>query len=626
MCAYPFKRLALILMVMLACLFAVVLPASAQEAFTIQNYSVQVQVGDDTRVHIDETITLTFSEARRGIIRDIPLTFRGMPVNLENLQVVGDPYERSTENNYAMVRIGDPNIFLDPGVPKTYRIRYTLNFGGAFIEDENELFYLNLIGPEWDTTIAAGEFIITMPKDFDGIPNFTAGPVGSEDSGKIAFDPGDMTQRTFRATLREGLNAWEAVTVFLELPVGYYSGYRPPGQFLHILVPLLAAIVTAFSYWIWQTRGKDSHLVITPEFYPPEGITPAEAGFIYDGAASTEDITSLILYLASKGHLIIEEMGKNDLRLIKRAPLVEREKPFVSYFFDKLFRGRQNEVTTKELAGSFYQEMSNTSRLVADHFQDPQTRLLERSSVVSSVLMTLLSFVPIWALGMAVHLVGLKPFFGMETVFLGLMMAMFPFAGMAGLVTFIVKNKVMPKAMALGLLLISVPALLGGAALMVALSSGTGLALVVIPVLVLVLAAHFLARLTTKRTPYGDRIMGKVLGFRRFLLTAEKNRIETLLDENPAYFYDILPYAIVLRVTAKWAEKFKDLAMEPPEWYRGYAGTRFNTLLFANSLNRSLSSAGTRMATNPSSGSGGRGFGGGGFSGGGGGGGGGRSW
>ena len=626
MCAYPFKRQFALLWLVAFLILCTAQPALAQEAFTIQNYQVQVQVADDTRVHIEETIELTFSEARRGIIRDIPLTFRGMPVNLENLRVEGGPYESSTENNYAMIRIGDPNVYLDPGIPKTYRIRYTLNFGAAFLEEGNELFYLNLIGAEWDTTIAAGEFSITMPKDFTGTPNFTAGPVGSEDSSKIAFDPASMSERTFTATLRETLNPGEAVTVFLELPTGYYSGYRAPGQYLHILVPLLAALVTAFSYMIWHSRGRDSHLVITPEFYPPEGITPAEAGFIYDGAASTQDVTSLILYLAAKGHLIIEELGKNELRLIKRAPLSEKEKPFVSYFFDKLFRGRQNEVTTKELSGTFYQEMNTTSRLVADHFQDPQTRLLERSSVITSVLMTMLSFLPIWALGAAVHLVGLKPFFGAETVFLGLMMAMFPFAGMAGLVTFVVKNKVMPKIAGLGLLLVSVPALLGGAALLVALSSGTALSLVVIPVLVLVLAAHFLARLTTKRTPYGDRIMGKVLGFRRFLLTAEKNRIETLLSENPAYFYDILPYAIVLRVTAKWAQKFKDLAVQPPEWYRGYSGARFNAFMFANTMNRSLASAATRMATNPQSGSGGRGFGGGGFSGGGGGGGGGRSW
>jgi uncharacterized membrane protein YgcG len=598
-------------------------PVFAQEAFTIEDFRVEVRVDNDTRVHIEETIRLTFTESRRGIIRDIPLTFRGMPVNLENLRVVGDPFERSNENNYAMVRIGDPNVWLDPGEVKTYTIQYTLHFGAAFIEEGNELFYLNLIGPEWDTPIAGGEFTITMPKDFENTPNFTAGPVGSEDTRRVAVE---HDSRTMTARLTEGLGPREAVTVFLELPTGYYSGYRAPGQRMHILVPLLAALITALSYMVWQSRGRDSHLVITPEFYPPEGITSAEAGFIYDGAASTQDVTSLILYLASRGHLIIEEMGKNELRLIKRDPLPDGGPPYLSYFYDSLFRGRRDEVTTKELAGTFHKEMSTTSRLLADHFQDSQRRLLERSSVFTAALMTLLSILPFWALGAAVHLVGLRPFFSAETIFIGLALALLPFAGTAGLVTFILKGKVMARSSALGLLLVSVPALLGGIALLVALSAGTAMALVVLPVAVLALAAHFLARMTTKRTPYGDRIMGKVLGFRRFLLTAEKNRIETLMDETPSYFYDILPYAIVLRVTAKWAQKFKDLAVQPPEWYRGYPGARFNAFVFASSMNRSLSHAGTRMATSPQSGSGGRGMGGGGFSGGGGGGGGGRSW
>jgi uncharacterized membrane protein len=120
--------------------------------------------------------------------------------------------------------------------------------------------------------------------------------------------------------------------------------------------------------------------------------------------------------------------------------------------------------------------------------------------------------------------------------------------------------------------------------------------------------------------------MGKLLGFRRFLTTAEKARIERLLEEKPSYFYDILPYAQVLRVTRIWSEKFKDLTMEAPEWYRGSQAGHFNAWMFANSMNRSMNSVGTALAHNPQSGSGGRGFGGGGFSGGGGGGGGGRSW
>lgn len=126
-----------------------------------------------------------------------------------------------------------------------------------------------------------------------------------------------------------------------------------------------------------------------------------------------------------------------------------------------------------------------------------------------------------------------------------------------------------------------------------------------------------------KRTPYGIQMLGKLLGFKNFLAVAEKSRIEQLVDQNPTYFYDVLPYAYVLGVTDKWSEKFEGIAMQPPEWYRsGYNRGAFSPHLFQHSLFLSLGEMGNYMTSQPSS-KGGRG---GGFSGGGFGGGGGGSW
>ena len=45
-------------------------------------------------------------------------------------------------------------------------------------------------------------------------------------------------------------------------------------------------------------------------FNPPEGITPAELGYLADGVIDKKDITSLYLYLASKGYIQIIEGEK----------------------------------------------------------------------------------------------------------------------------------------------------------------------------------------------------------------------------------------------------------------------------------------------------------------------------
>ena len=39
--------------------------------------------------------------------------------------------------------------------------------------------------------------------------------------------------------------------------------------------------------------------------------------------------------------------------------------------------------------------------------------------------------------------------------------------------------------------------------------------------------------------------------------TVEKDKINELVEENPNYFYDILPYAYVLGVSDKWSKKFE---------------------------------------------------------------------
>ena len=131
-----------------------------------------------------------------------------------------------------------------------------------------------------------------------------------------------------------------------------------------------------------------------------------------------------------------------------------------------------------------------------------------------------------------------------------------------------------------------------------------------------------------QRSDFATDRLNKILGFKNFLLYAEKPRLEALVEQNPEYFYDTMAYAMVLGVSDKWAEKFESIALEPPNWYQGYQPNYFRASLFGRHLVSSMSSMQTTMTSMPTrsrSGGGGSSFGGG-FSGGGGGGGGGGSW
>ena len=62
-----------------------------------------------------------------------------------------------------------------------------------------------------------------------------------------------------------------------------------------------------------------------------------------------------------------------------------------------------------------------------------------------------------------------------------------------------------------------------------------------------------------RKTEYGEYITARVKGFRHFLVTAEKSRLEALVAENPNYFYNILPYTYAMNISKKWIKKFENI-------------------------------------------------------------------
>ena len=124
-------------------------------------------------------------------------------------------------------------------------------------------------------------------------------------------------------------------------------------------------------------------------------------------------------------------------------------------------------------------------------------------------------------------------------------------------------------------------------------------------------------------------LYNEIMGFRDFLKKVEKEKLELLVEENPNYFYDILPYAYVLGISRKWSKKFEFIPIQEASWYTGSINNNvFNAVAFTRSFNQTLMSVSAASSSRPTESSGSS-SGGGSFSGGGGssgGGGGGSSW
>ncbi|MGN1205738.1 MAG: DUF2207 domain-containing protein [Eubacterium sp.] len=379
-------------------------------------------------------------------------------------------------------------------------------------------------------------------------------------------------------------------------------------RFYDYLIFAIPFVLLLGSFVIWFIWGHDDTPVDVLEFYPPDGHNSAEIALLYNGKVTNEDLTSMIVYLASKGYLSIEEKTEEAMfGLIKSHDFVLRKlkdydgiNSIEQRFFDGLFAGR-TMVSKSMLTNKFYRILGD----IADDMnsKDNQKIIFESSSLSKRLPITLMILLSLMC-GLVRSLYAAEG--DLETA---LFLSIFPTVALLVLTQLLSKLSITNKIF------------------LIIWSLGFGLSAVIAPLITLAQAAPFFLYmlassiacsfgmaffryLVPKRTPYGTEMLGRIKGFKHFLEIADKERLEMLVHETPSYFYDILPYTYVLGVSDKWIDNFEDIAIEPAHWYHG--SNIYSTRAFATSLNSTMASARTAMTSSPSSGSGGHGFSGGG--------------
>ena len=616
------------ILLLLLVLFLPVL-SFGQEAFVIEHYFIDMEVRENNSYLITEILDVYFTESRRGIIREIPLYFDKAPVKISDVLVAEREYRVTKDRDNLLIRIGSPDISVEG--PVRYILSYVYDVGADKLPDMDE-FNHNLIGIGWDTSIRDAAFSIRMPKAFNSQDvNITSGPYGSADNTGVEWK---VEGTAINGRLIRSLGRNEGLTVALPLPEGYWTGavrHRAEGWLLSLLTGYpLYALMVLLSFILWYRKGRDNTLFPTVEFQAPDGLNPAEIGYVLDGAADAKDITSLIIYWAQKGFLTIEEQkdkkGQTEGFILTKVTAPGPEfRPYEKNMFKKLFElGKAGRVTMADLNTKFYLTIGATQKAVTEFFtKDPARAVYEARNNKYSYLTMLFAFIPAFLINAEIF----SAFEGKgPLIFLGFFIAL----------GFVVLFSVLCGALALkaaGNKKTIAATAVAGLLLTAALGSIAVFLSQVSPVryfaaVAATFACGFFTAVMNKRTPYGDKITEKVLGFREFIDRAERDKLERLFDSDPAYFYNILPYAIVLGLSDKWSSHFENLALKPPTWYSGYGSGRFNAREFESSLSRGLTGLSGAMSSAPASSGGGKSgsSSSGGFSGGGSGGGGGRSW
>ncbi len=615
---------------------------NADAGFNIIKYDIDVVVNENNTFDITERILTNFYQYKHGIYRDIPAknvverldgTTTKNRAKVSNVEV-SENYDFSYSGSMYNIKIGDASEYVYGD--HEYVIKYTYNIGKDPIEDIDE-FYFNLIGQEWLAPIEMVRFTITMPKDYDKSKlGFSAGYQGSTDSSDVRYRTvGNKIEGTVIRKLQPG----EGLTVRLELPEGYFVGAgfpASPWTFLMFVVPAIGIVIALV---VWSRYGKDDEVIETVEFYPPEGFNSLEIAFIYNGIADANDVTSLLIYLANKGYISIKETKKKlfiqDSFEITKLKEYDGNNPYEEEFLKGLFKAKHADLVTDEsgkkvwvvkstsLEDSFYRTTDKILRKINNKINVEQ--IITKSPFKKNLLL-FVSIILCIFVGISIPAYDFGGLYTVTTI-IGISLFYLPFYGVGIFAPIPTGFRIFWLGFTIfhSSFFFLAMDLFGAITLNLAYFIGF-----IICVIGAIVIALFLKNMP-RRTKVGTELLGKIKGFKTFLEVAKKEEIESLVHQNPLYFYDLLPYAYVLNVTNEWIKKFENINIVKPNWYD--SASSFNYRSFNSFVNNTMSTARSSFNSRPTSSSSGGGGGfsgggssGGGSSGGGSGGGGGGSW
>ncbi|MBQ9271761.1 MAG: DUF2207 domain-containing protein [Alphaproteobacteria bacterium] len=561
------------------------------ENFYIDNYDVILEVSKNRNVHVKEVITVNFTSPSHGIIRAIPTHHS----HISNIRV-SEQYSKQYTGSDLELKIGDADILV------TGKKSYQIEFDHQLYSNKNE-FYYNIIGTDWEVPIQRARFYVKMPDrvedDKVGLSVGRYGTRGFNGGAKYSVSNAEIWGQTFQPLANN-----EGITLRIEVPEGYFEHtYNRWGN----AVWLGLLLCTLFSFLTWYQYGKDEHVTPVVTFNPPKNITPVEAELIMTEKISDKGLVALIVKLANDGYFKIksekQKFALSDFKPYKGNNKSERK------LLNLLSReaGNDNIVTDDELkvSANFYSGW--TALRNSSITKDDKKRFYEASSMNSFRCFMMLLYI----LGNIL----LTVFALMNyNISIEMIMTIIPAGFMLLWFMLVIRNSNI--AMIIWGILVCWPFFVP---LIMEISlenlsqtvMGIGCVIITIVCYIQMLKPNIDGRL----------LKGQLLGLKRFIEVAEKKRLETMVEQEPQYFYKILPYAYLLGVSKVWIKQFENIAVQPPVWAidNGFNISNFDG--FARGFNASVMPTVANGGISRSSSSGGGGFSGGGFGGGGG-----RSW
>ncbi|MDE6001478.1 MAG: DUF2207 domain-containing protein, partial [Clostridia bacterium] len=580
----------------------------------IQSLEAVWDIQSNREIHVTERVQINY-DYNTGFIRDIPVNGGELVKNVKVYEIKGEKaayvyYDVDVDieyRNFVTVDIGD---YSTKSGTYTYLITYDYCLTKA--QEGKNFIAVTPVGAGWPKDINFVSVKLILPQGYkDGSALcYISGSEGRDLTKKIVTEV-ENDRVTLSITPSYGVAQKNALTFEMEFENGALKTYFDFTPYWVIIAgAIILAVVVIFKFLVFNK----TRLLPVVNYEAPDRMDPLMMGKLIDNKVNSEDVTSLIYYWADRGYLKINLDNKASpvlIRIVQHLP--ETSASYERDMFNSLFASGE-VVQINDLRYVFYPTINRVTAQV-----NKQTKgLYNSASIGVSILFAVLGGILLGLAPLILGMVQISPTLMYFTSLIAIVPALIIYA----LTETIMYNRMKMTKKNIALFSLGLAALcLFCGVFYVLFTPGSLIGLIPKILLCLISFAIIICSvfIVSRTKDYNDKL-GDIVGFRNFILLAEKNQLETMLEEDPQFYYHVLPYAQVLGVTDKWEEKFNGLTVQPPQYVAGNVFTNVVSFhIMNNILRNSMSRISSNMISAPSSSGLSGGFGGGSFGGGGGG-------
>ena len=543
------RRLCILLLAMVLLCGGVFAVESSPEAnaATIKSLETEYTIAQDGSCTVLLRADMTFSA---GVSKfSLPV-----PGEAKHLSVSAPNYSTSREGGALLVTLSAPSGLRDQTVSLSYTLPETVT-----ANDERQLCTLKLLLPERACAIEKYSTKITLPAEFEEMPQFESGYYGDLIENYLDIE---ISKGVIQVGSRQAFRDHEALTMTLELPVGYFDLRFLAGKTAQIDVIAFWALLGAGLVW-WLVFVRNRLFLPKSVAMPPLAGNAGAVPYLLGG--SRADLAGMVMHWASLGYLTVTRTRRGSVYLEKQIDMGAERKSYEVQIFRSLFERREG-----------YTAPCDDYRMVRE-----RTPLLTRAFWESRI------FVPHRGFPIVLRLLGAGCGAALTLLSYDKLMptqfwrwfAIAPLALLGGLSCWLLQpvsscflRRRPERTLLLGL---------GGLLFLVLSLQPAKLGLLTAVCVLFQLLIGWILFLGDRRSKSGMRWASELLGLRRYLRRSKPEELQKNLSEDPQYFYRTLPYAEALCTGGSFVQKLRDAELEPCDWLQSERKTPQNAEEFA---------------------------------------------